>query len=131
MTVVRNMQVSLLKPNERPVCDPDRLVELCVQYGDSAAENIIARCVDQIIEALVDLETTFLDADFDALCIHSEKLSKLSDKIGMKSISRACNDLQNCIDAADDVALSAVFTRIKRLADKSLNHPWDVQGLSS
>ncbi|MEI4234591.1 hypothetical protein [Roseovarius sp. D22-M7] len=123
-------QVTLLKQEERVRLDPDRLDALFDQLGETGAEDIVCRALEELAARLSHAERCHREGRIEDMRKSSRSLIAIADQIGMSLLARVAGDVTASIDAGDHVALGATFARLLRIGERSLCEIWDVQGTS-
>ena len=108
----------------------DTLLELYRQLGNSSAESVICRAMEELAVRLVAIEQIPSSAEPTGLRKNARALAAIAEQIGMVSLSEAAYDVIDCANAGDKVALAATRARMMRIGDRSLTDVWDVQDLS-
>ena len=121
--------VKILAQEEVVRLDPDRLKTLYDQLGDSGAEDVVCRAMEELAVRLSMTERLFRQDRYDEMRKAARSLTGIADQIGMNTLSRVASDVTNCIDARDAVALSATLSRLLRIGERSLTEIWDMQGV--
>ncbi|EPX77492.1 hypothetical protein [Litoreibacter arenae] len=109
--------------------DPDRLVELCVSFGEGQAEALITTAMDELARGMVDVEDAYLAQNMDLLSSRAAALVRTSQHIGMTSFARVADDVMTCALLREGIPLAATLNRLRRIADRSLTAVWDMQNL--
>lgn len=120
-------QVTLLKQDERVRLDPDRLDALFAELGDSGAEDIVCRALEDLAARLGHAERCHREDRLAEMRKSSRSLIVIADQIGMALLARVAGDVIASIDAGDRIALAATFARLLRIGERSLCKIWDVQ----
>ncbi|MHC9235706.1 hypothetical protein ACX9MO_08655 [Pseudooceanicola sp. 502str34] len=123
-------KVLCLSQREQVGVDPLRLDQLYGQLGESGAEEVICRAMEELALRLTRAERLFRQGDLAELRKGARGLAAIADQIGMTGLSLVAADVKTCIDAGDPVALSAVIARLMRMGEGSLTEVWDMQDLS-
>ena len=119
----------MLSQNETVRLDPDRLQTLYDQLGEAGAEDVVCRAMEELAVRLSMTERYFRQQRHSDMRKAARSLTGIADQIGMNTLSRVAGDVTNCIDARDDVALSATLSRLLRIGERSLTEIWDMQGV--
>lgn len=122
--------VNMLMHSEQVRVDADRLTELCVRLGESGAEEVMCRTMEELAVQLAQIEKEFRRGAVTEMGQLALLIVTGADRIGMQALARVAMDVVQCIDAGDEVALSAVLARLLRIAERSLTAIWDIQDLS-
>ncbi|MBC7133791.1 MAG: hypothetical protein H5U16_11900 [Roseovarius sp.] len=117
-----------LQQREEVRLDTDRLEILYRQLGESGAENVVCRALEEIAARLAQAERDYRAAQFAQMRKNCRSLIAMADQVGMSLLARVAGDVTASIDAGDGIALAATFARLLRIADRSLCEIWDVAG---
>jgi hypothetical protein len=121
-------QVTLLKQDERVRLDPQRLDTLFDQLGETGAEDIVCRALEELAARLSHAERCYREGRIADMRKSSRSLIAIADQVGMSLLAGVAGDVTASIDAGDHVALAATFARLLRIGERSLCEIWDVQG---
>lgn len=123
-------QLITLTQNENVRLNPDRLQGLYLQLGETGAEDVVCRAIEELAVRLSHCERLWRQHDHVALRKSARSLIAIADQIGMVALARIAGDVTGSIDAQDDVAVGATLTRLIRVGERSLTAVWDLQDLS-
>ena len=121
--------VRVLPQDESVRLDPDRLQTLYDQLGEAGAEDVVCRAMEELAVRLSMTERLFRQDRLEEMRKAARSLTGIADQIGMNTLSRVAQDVTNCIDAHDHVALTATLSRLLRIGERSLIEIWDMQGV--
>ncbi|MGB0900377.1 hypothetical protein [Halocynthiibacter sp.] len=124
------MVVTILRQNESPGLDPDRMTELYVQLGEAGAEDVICRAMEELATKLADIHEVQVIADQHVLQHSARSVAELAGKIGLTGLSRVALDVDYCLNFNDPAARAATMARMIRIGEKSLTAVWDYRDLS-
>lgn len=110
--------------------DPDRVGGLYRQLGDTGAEDVVCRAIEELAVRLAHCERLWRDRNLDELRKSARSLIAISEQIGMTALAQVAGDVTRTIDAGDPVALGATLFRLVRIGERSLTAVWDLQDLS-
>ena len=119
-------KVALLTREEPVRLDPVRMVELCGQIGDRAAEEAVCRAMEELAVRLSFTERQYRHGKIDAMRKSARALVSIADHMGMYALSRVAGDVIACAEREDRAALAAVLARLIRLGELSLSAIWDI-----
>jgi len=119
-----------LRQSERILIDADRLDALFRQMGDRAAEGFVMDMVEAISDRLIEIEKANRVAELGTVPAQAERVASLCADIGLTSLARVAGDLGESAKRGDLVAYHAVWERLVRIGDRSLEQVWDMPGLS-
>jgi hypothetical protein len=122
-------QVTLLNQDEHVRLDAHRIDALYLQLGESSAEDVVCRALEELATRLGHAEHLYREGRIADLrkCVRS--LIAIADQIGMQHLARVAGDVTGCIDAGDANALAATFARLLRIGERSLCEIWDMPEL--
>lgn len=127
---VKNLEhVRVLSQDETVRLDSDRLQTLFEQLGEAGAEDVVCRAMEELAVRLATTERLYRQDKFGEMRKAARSLMGIADQIGMNSLSRVAGDVTNCVDAKDNVALSATMSRLLRIGDRSLSEIWGLDGI--
>ncbi len=119
-----------LVQNEPANLDQDQLGALYAQLGALGAEDVVRRAMEELALRLSHAERLYRQNELTDLRKSVRSLVAIADQIGMKKLARVAQDVSNCIDQSDDVALASTLSRLLRVGERSLTAIWDMQDLS-
>ncbi len=122
-------QISQIKPRESVRVDQERLSALYAQLGESSAEDVVCRAMEELALRLSHCDRLFRTGDMQELRKSARSLIAIAEQIGMDDVSRVANDVTVCVDAQDDVAIAATLQRLMRSGEGSLTAVWDMQDI--
>lgn len=121
--------MTLLKQDETVRLDADRLEALYLQLGESNAEDVVCRALEELAARLSHSERCHREGRLEDMRKSTRSLIAIADQIGMQLLARVAGDVTGCIDAGDHNALAATFARLLRIGERSLCEIWDLQEL--
>lgn len=121
-------QVVALNHEEGVRLDAARLVALVTDLGDRAAENLVARAMEEMALRLAEMEAQYCEGDTRDICRNARALARLAGEVGMTTLARVAGDVNTCAGRGDMVGFAATWARLLRIADRSLTAIWDIQG---
>ena len=122
--------VTLLKQREIIQLDANRLEELFVQLGETNAEDVVCRALEELAARLSHTERCYRENRFDDMRKSARSLIAISEQIGMQKLAEVARDVTRCIDIDDETAISATLARLLRIGEGSLSEIWDLQDLT-
>ncbi|WP_417726609.1 hypothetical protein [Roseovarius sp.] len=120
-------RVTLLKQQEQVWLDTHRLAVLYLQLGESSAEDVVCRALEELATRLSHAERFYREGQIPEMRKCTRSLIAIADQIGMQHLARVAGEVTGCIDAGDANALAATFARLMRIGERSLCEIWDVQ----
>lgn len=119
-------QVTLLKQQEQVRLDAHRLATLYLQLGETNAEDVVCRALEELAARLTHAEWLYREGRLTDLRKCARSLIAIADQIGMFHLARVAGDVTGCIDASDTHAVAATFARLLRIGERSLCEIWDM-----
>jgi len=119
-------QVTLLKQEEQVRLDAQRLETLYVQLGETNAEDVVCRALEELAARLTHAGRLYSAGRRDDLRKCARSLIAIADQIGMQLLVQVARDVTRCIEAGDTTALAATFARLLRIGERSLCEIWDM-----
>lgn len=123
-------QVTLLRQEESITLDTNRLEDLYQQLGESGAENVVCRALEEIAVRLTHTERCHHESRLDDMRRSARSLIAIAEQIGMQLLADVARDVTRCIDTGDRIALAATLARLLRIGDCSLGEIWELRDLS-
>ncbi|MFD3190762.1 hypothetical protein ACFMPD_10870 [Sedimentitalea sp. HM32M-2] len=122
--------VTTLVPAETVRLDRDQLNALYLQLGQSGAEDVVCRAIEELAVRLSHCERLWRQRDDPALRKCARSLIAIAEQIGMNTLARVANDVTITTDSGDTAATAATLFRLIRIGERSLTAVWDLQDLS-
>ena len=110
--------------------DQSRLGTLYAQLGESSAESVVCRAMEELAVRMAQCDTLWRARNFVQLRKHARSLIAIADQIGMYNLAQVARDVTTCIDASDDIAIAATLSRMLRIGERSLSAIWSMDDLS-
>ncbi|MCB1342365.1 MAG: hypothetical protein KDK24_15115 [Pseudooceanicola sp.] len=110
--------------------DPDRLHTLYIQLGESGAEDVVCRAIEELAVRLTHCERLWREQSPAGLRKSARSLIAIADQIGMTTLARVARDVTTAIDTGDEIATGATLFRLIRIGERSLTAVWDMQDIS-
>ena len=110
--------------------DSDRLAELYVQMGETGAQDVVCRAMEELAVRLAKINESYQSNRARELRKGAKGLIGIAEQIGMQRLAKVARDVCNCVDQNDPLALGATLARLQRTGDGSLTAVWDLQDLS-
>ena len=123
-------EIIKIRLSESVQLDQVRIDTLYAQLGETGAENVVCRAMEELALRMSQCETLWRDQNKAQLRKHARSLIAIADQIGMKTLARVAGDVTNCVDDMDDVALAATLSRMLRIGERSLAAIWSMENLS-
>jgi len=119
-----------LRQSERILVDASCLEALFRQMGDRAAEGFVMDCIEDISDRLAEIELATRNGVLGEVPFKAGRVASLCTDIGLISLSRVAGDLGAAATQGDMIAYRAVWERLVRIGDRSLEQVWELPGLS-
>lgn len=119
-------QVTLLRQQEQVQLDAHRLAVLYLQLGETNAEDVVCRALEELAARLAHAEKLYRDGHWVALRKCTRSLIAIADQVGMPLLARVAGDVTGTVDRGDANALAATFARLLRIGECSLCEIWDM-----
>ncbi len=110
--------------------DPQKLSDLYSQLGETSAEDVVCRAIEELAVRLTHCERLWRQNDVDNLRKSARSLIAISEQIGMMAMAKIARDVTSAIDASDSPAVAATLFRLIRVGETSLTAVWEQQDLS-
>jgi hypothetical protein len=123
-------QVTILKQNERVWLDRDRLGALYAELGESGAEDMVCRAMEEISARLAHASRLFREGQGADLRKNLRSLAAIAEQIGLRMLAQVARDVIGCIDAGDSNGMAATLSRLLRIGDRSLTEVWNLQDMT-
>lgn len=120
-------QPTVLQQHECVRLDADRLEALYLELGETSAEDVVCRALEELAARLGHVERFYREGRFGEMRKSSRSLIAIADQIGMALLARVAGDVTASIDAGDHNALAATFARLLRIGERSLCEIWEAQ----
>jgi hypothetical protein len=128
VNVVTNILTVMHKENVR--LDPGKLSELYSQLGETGAEDVVCRAIEELAVRLSHCERLWRQNDMENLRKNARSLIAISDQIGMTAMAAIAGDVTDAVDSKDSPAIAATVFRLLRVGERSLTAVWEQQDLS-
>ena len=123
-------QVARFTHTERILIDARRMEALFSRLGHRRAEAYVPGTVEEMTDLLTALEAQYRKGAFDTLGTQARRISRMAADIGLTSLARVARDLGIVAPRGDRATLSAIWARLQRIGDRSLQQLWEQPGLS-
>ncbi len=119
-----------LLQNEPVRLDSDQLGVLYRQLGETGAQDVVCRAIEELAVRLSHCERLWRKRDLLQLRKSARSLVAISEQIGMSALAKVATDVTHAIDADDDAAIGATLFRLLRIGERSLTAVWDLQDMT-
>jgi hypothetical protein len=123
-------EVVKIRLSEQIHLDESRLGTLYAQLGESSADSIVCRAMEELAVRMSQCDTLWRTKNLGKLRKHARSLIAIADQIGMHRLAQVARDVTTCIDAQDDIAVAATLSRMLRIGERSLSAIWSMDDLS-
>lgn len=110
--------------------DPDKLTALYEQLGETGAEDVVCRAIEEMAVRLTHCERLWRQNEMANLRKSARSLIAIADQIGMTALASIANDVTKAIDSDDGPAVAAILFRLMRVGERSLTAVWDQQDMT-
>lgn len=114
-------KISVLHPCDTAYFDEDTLHRLSRDLGQSVAENILCRALEDIAARFVQIRNDYAAGNHPTLRKSVHAVIPIADQIGLSGLAQIGRDVMICIDQADPVALAATLCRFLRWGEMAMS----------
>jgi hypothetical protein len=112
--------VVALRPNDHVLHDTAPIMTLYRNLDAVSADQVVNRALAEIGLAVASLAAAVDTQEMAGLDRQLRRLQQLAENIGLVSVGRVAEDVKTCLDQGDDTAFVAVWSRLVRVAERSL-----------
>ncbi|MFV0493093.1 MAG: hypothetical protein ACK5M4_14880 [Pseudorhodobacter sp.] len=113
--------IAALRPKERIRQDSEPVALMYRTMGAQAAEEVVTRAHGELALTMAELaEQVRDDTGLNGAARLLRRLQRMSEQLGLVSLSLVARDARLCLDRTDRVAFAAVWARLMRVAEKLL-----------
>ncbi|MDM7933311.1 hypothetical protein [Tabrizicola sp.] len=123
-------EVTALKPREVVRQDVEAITEIYRNLGAPVAEQMVTRALGELALTMAGLAEKVRAQDLRDLARQLGHLRRMAADIGLVSLATVAGDARACLERADGTAFSAVWSRLLRVAERSLSPDQGVADLS-
>ncbi|MFN3209829.1 MAG: hypothetical protein ACE369_12690 [Roseovarius sp.] len=127
---MRVERVTLLTQSETVRLDPRRLEQLYLQLGETGAEDVVCRALEELAVRLSHTERCFRRDKVEDMRRSARSLIAIAEQMGMNKLACVARDVTLCIDLHDKVAVAATLSRLLRIGETSLHEIWQMPDYS-
>ena len=124
------LNVARLVPQETVGLDQDRIEVLYSGMGNSRADRVVARAMEELASRLARIENLYKCGEVAELQRLAQSMIAVSSEVGMVSFAKVARDVVDVAAARNDTALAACVARLLRIGEGSLMAVWDMQDAS-
>ena len=110
-----------LIPQEKIRHDPEAMAAIYRNLGATLADRVISRALAELALTLSAAVQMVDDHELREFPRQMQRLRGLADNLGMQSLSRAAMSCKQCLEDGDGAAFSAVWQRLMRITERSLD----------
>lgn len=122
--------LAVLRHDEPVRIDPDRLMALYADLGESGATEVVCRAMEELAGRLTEIQRFVDEGDAAAMHRSARLLIRVAEQIGMLTLARVARDVLRTTLAGDAAGQAATLARLVRIGDRSLNAVWDLRDLT-
>ncbi len=109
-----------LKPKENPRLDLEQISSIYRNLSAQAAEQVVARALGELALQMAKLAERIAAHQMGDLLRRLKRLDRMAQNLGLKTLSMVAQDLATCLEREDATAFAAVWARLLRVADCTL-----------
>lgn len=113
-------EVTALRPREVVRQDVEAIAVIYRNLGAPVAEQMVTRALGELALTMAGLAEKVRAQDLRDLARQLDCLQRLSRDLGLVSLASVASDAKSCLQRADGTAFSAVWSRLLRVAERSL-----------
>jgi hypothetical protein len=113
-------KISVLHPRDTAYFDEETLNGLSRDLGQSVAENILCRALEDIAARFVVIRDEYTTGNHPALRKSVHAIIPMADQIGLRGLAQIGRDVVACVDTGDPVALAATLCRFLRSGEMAM-----------
>lgn len=112
--------VVTLATSEPSAIDTDQVQRLKRELGEKRCRTIVDGMIFEITDALCKIEIHANVNEFDLMLGHIDRVTEISDQLGLVCLTDVAADLSVAISGNDLPAILAISSRLIRLSEDSL-----------
>lgn len=120
--------ICVLPVQDRVEHDLGPVAVLYRDMGPQAAEQVVARALGELALTLAALSQQVKAQEYEGLARQLRRLIKLSEQLGLVSFARVAQDARQVLERGDGTSFAAVWARLLRVAEQSLDPGRDLLG---
>jgi hypothetical protein len=113
-------EVTALRPREVVRQDVEAIAVIYRNLGAPVAEQMVTRALGELALTMAGLAEKVRAQDLRDVARQLDCLQRLSRDLGLVSLASVAGDAKSCLQRADGTAFSAVWSRLLRVAERSL-----------
>lgn len=123
--------VTVLRPKEVVRLDAEPIAAIYRDLGTSAAEQVVTRALAELALTMAGLAEQVRLRNLADFQRQLRRLQRMADHLGMVSLGLMAAEVRLCLERDDPTAFSAVWSRLLRIAERSLSTDKDRLDLTS
>lgn len=123
--------LAVLRHEEGVRLDPDPLVALYSELGESGAERVLRRAMEDLRSRLSEILRHADEGRGTTVARAARQLGAVAAQIGLPTLARVAGDVVHSTEAGDPTALAATLARLVRIGERSLSAVWDLRDMTS
>jgi hypothetical protein len=112
--------VVALRPKERVKQDAEPIATIYRNLGATSAEQVVTRALTELALTMAGLASQIRNHDLGDVDRQLRRLQRMSENLGMISLSLIAGDVRYCLKAGNTTAFASVWARLLRVAERSL-----------
>lgn len=121
--------VLALQPKERPQQDIDHIASIYRNLDSQSAAQVVARALGELGQMLAQVAGQITDQHLADAARRLKRVQRMAENLGLVTLAQIARDVAICLDRGDSTAFSAVWARMLRVADCTLEYDWSQQDL--
>lgn len=105
----------------------ERLAELYMELGQSGAEGVVCRAMEELSERLHRIGGECEPMNFNTIEKTARSMVGIADQIGMYSLANVAGHVQDAARQKNHAAVGGTVARLLRIGENSLTAIWDLQ----
>jgi hypothetical protein len=114
------MNVVALRPKECVRQDAEPIAAIYRNLGTASAEQVVTRELGELALTMAGLAQQVRAHQMQDLSRQLRQLQRMAEALGLVSLGLVAADVRTCLERADVTAFSAVWSRLLRIAERSL-----------
>lgn len=123
-------ELTALRPREVVRQDVEAIAVIYRNLGAPTADLLVTRALGELALAMAGIAAQVKAHQLTDLSRQLTRLRRMAENVGLLSLATVAEDARVCLERADSTAFSAVWARLLRVAERSLNPDQAVADLS-
>lgn len=119
--------IATLKMTEQSVVDQDELARIFVRMDPAEAEETFMGLIKSLTDHLAMAEKHLRAQNLSELADTMALVELISGRLCMPLLSQVAEDVMECCDRGDLVALGSTHARLLRVGEGALREIWDLK----